>query len=101
MGKKNHSIRLDDIPDTSDEEIEPKELAVLNSILVMKKNAPEKWEKLKHVVYATMIFAVLSLPFTDRVFELAIPMASSWLILWGLKIMVFFAFLYLVSCVMK
>ena len=95
MGKKDHGTKLADLPDDSDDDIDSKELAVLNSILNVKKTSPEEYNSLKYVMIATCIFMVLSLPFTDRILELALPMANSWLILVGLKTVVFFIAFYI------
>ena len=96
MGKKDRGTKLADLPEESDDEIDSKELAVLNSILNVKKQSPEEYNSLKYVMFATGIFLVLSLPFTDRILELALPMANSWLILVGLKTVVFFIVYYVV-----
>ena len=93
---KKDRTKLSDIPDDSDEEIDSKELAVLNSILKVKKKNPQASDTLKYVLYATAIFLFLSLPFTDRVIELALPIANSWLILIGMKTIVFFILFYIV-----
>jgi len=96
MGKKDHGTKLTDLPDDSDDEIDSQELAVLNSILNVNKKSPEEYNKLKYVMYATGIFLILSLPFTDRILELALPIANSWLILVGLKTVLFFIVFYIV-----
>ena len=96
MGKKDRGTKLKDLPEDSDEEIDSKELSVLNSILNVKKDSPEEYNTLKYVMFATGIFLALSLPFTDRILELALPMANSWLILVGLKTIVFFIVYYVV-----
>ena len=97
MGKKDHGTKLEDLPEDSDtEDIDSKELEVLNSILNVKKKNPEEYNKLKYVLFATVLFLLLSLPFTDRILELALPMANSWLILVGLKSIIFFIAYYIV-----
>lgn len=98
MGKKDHGTKLQDLPEDSDneEDIDSKELAVLNSILNVKKKNPEEYNKLKYVMFASGLFLLLSLPFTDRILELALPMAHSWLILVGLKTVIFFIAYYIV-----
>ena len=96
MGKKDRGTKLADLPDDSDDEIDSQELAVLNSILNVKKTSPEEYNSLKYIMFATGIFFVLSLPFTDRILELALPIANSWLILVGLKTIVFFVTFYIV-----
>ncbi len=96
MGKKDRGTKLADLSDDSDDETDSKELAVLNSILNVRKKSPEEYNSLKYVMFATGIFLVLSLPFTDRIFELALPMANSWLILVGLKTVIFFIAFYIV-----
>lgn len=97
MGKKNRGTKLADLPVESDIEADDSELAVLNSILNMKEDNPEEYEGvLKYVMYATGIFVILSLPFTDRVIELALPIANSWLVLVGLKAIVFFVLFYVI-----
>nr|QBK87500.1 MAG: uncharacterized protein LCMAC201_04100 [Marseillevirus LCMAC201] len=101
MGKKDHGTKLADLPDDSDDEIDSTELAALNSILNIKKKSPEEYNSLKYVMYATAIFLMLSLPFTDRILELALPMANSWLILVGLKTIIFFIVYYIVFFINK
>ncbi len=96
MGKKDQGTKLADIPDDSDADIDSSELAVLNSILNVKKHSPEEYNSLKYVMFATALFLVMSLPFTDRVLELALPMANSWLILVGLKTIIFFVAYYII-----
>jgi len=104
MGKKNaqkqEGTKLADLPepDSDDEssEIDSKELAVLNNILSTNKKSPAEYNTLKFVLFASAIFMVLSVPFTDRVLELALPMCQSWLILVGLKTMIFFIVYYIV-----
>lgn len=97
MGKKvKEGMKLEDIDESDDEDIDSNELAVLNNILNVKQKAPKEYSTLKYVLYATAIFFLLSLPFLDRVFELAVPLANSWLILIGLKTIVFFILFYIV-----
>ena len=92
--KKKDSINIEDLPD-SDSDIDSRELAVLNGILNINKDNTE-YSRLQLTMYATMIFALLSLPFTDRIIELAAPIASSWLILVGIKIVIFFMLFYII-----
>ena len=97
MGKKkDQGTKLQDLPDDSSEEIDSKELSVLNGILNMKKKSPKEYDTLKFVMYATAIFLVLSLPFVDRIVELALPITSSWLIMLGVKTVVFFIIYYII-----
>lgn len=103
MGKKEKEsgMKLEDLPDDSDDEggeqqIDSKELSLLNNILNVNKKAPKEYATLKYVLYATALFLVLSLPFFDRLVELALPMAHSWLILLGLKTIVFFIVFYII-----
>ena len=106
MGKKTAAVpkegtKLADLPDPESDddaepEIESKELAVLNNILNVRKKSPAEYSTLKYVLFATGIFMLLSLPFIDRVLELALPMSQSWLILVGLKTVIFFIVYYIV-----
>ena len=97
MGKKSRdSTKLADMSDDSDEEIDSKELSTLNTILNVKKKSPEEYDTLRYVMYASGIFLLLSLPFTDRILELSLPMANSWLILVGLKTIIFFIVFYII-----
>lgn len=91
---RSNSTKLNDI-DTS-EDIEPTDLAVLNSILDIKNRNSSQYETLKYVMFATALFAILSLPFTDRIIELAFPLATSWLILVGMKSVLFFILFYII-----
>lgn len=96
MGKKK-GTKLEDLSDDSEEEIDSSELAILNSILNTNKNSPQEYNHVtKYVLFATGIFLILSLPFTDRILELALPVANSWLILLGLKTILFFLVFYIV-----
>jgi len=88
-------VKLDDL-DTDDSPSE-NDLTMLNEILKTSAKNPVKYASLKYVFYATALFFVLSLPFTDRIIELAFPMACSWLILIGFKAVAFFVAYYLVS----
>lgn len=100
--KKGRGTKLADLPEAGDDdEIDSRELAVLNSILNVKKHSPEEYNSLKYVMFATAIFMVLSLPFTDRILELALPLAQSWLILVGLKTVIFFIAFYIVFYINK
>ena len=83
--KKDRGTKLQDLSDDSDAEIDSEELAVLNSVLNVKKKSPQEYNMLKYVMFAAGIFMIMSLPFTDRILELAAPIANSWLILVGLK----------------
>ena len=87
--------KIDDLPDT-DSEIDSRELQILNSILNVKTENPEEYSRLRFVFYATALFVLLSLPFTDRIIELATPSATSWLILLILKAVAFFMLYYIV-----
>ena len=96
MGKKKSSSKIVDLPeDSDDEDVNPADLEVLNGILDVKNKSPQEYNNTwKYVFYATALFAALSLPFTDRILELAVPGAGSWLILWGIKIVAFFLLFY-------
>jgi glucan phosphoethanolaminetransferase (alkaline phosphatase superfamily) len=100
MGKKG-SVKLDDLPLESDDEAQASDLEVLNTILTTNKKNPQEYATLKFVLYATMIFALFSMPITDRVLQLAVPMANSWLVLLGLKTIVFFVIYYIIFYVNK
>jgi hypothetical protein len=95
MGKKNvEATKLSDI-DTDDSE-NSDETNILASILNTKRTNPKEYSTLKFVMFATAIFAVLSLPFTDKLLELSLPLAQSWLVLLGLKSVIFFLLFYVV-----
>jgi len=98
MGK---SKKLKDLPVDSDSEDETNDetsgLDVLNNVLGMKDKNPSEYNSIKHVLYATAIFFVLSLPFFDRIIELVLPITSSWLILLAVKTVVFFIGFYLLN----
>ncbi len=89
------SKKIDDLPE-SDTEIDSRELQVLNTILNVKSEDPQEYSRLRFVFYATAIFFLLSLPFTDRIIELATPSATSWLILLAIKVIIFFMLYYIV-----
>jgi len=91
MGKKKKTdTKLIDISEDEEESIESRELALLHNILNTKTTNPKEYASFKHVLYATAIFTVLSLPFTDRLIELALPLTKSWLFLVGIKTIIFF-----------
>lgn len=98
MGRKNQGMKIEDLPDDdTDEEIDSEQLRTLNNILNVKEVNPEEYNKLKFIMFASGIFFVLSLPFTERLLELALPAAgSSWLVLLGLKTVLFFIIYYVV-----
>jgi len=89
------SKKIDELPD-SDTEIDSNELQILNKILNVKTEDPQEYSRLRFVFYATAIFLLLSLPFTDRIIELASSSASSWLILIAIKCVIFFILFYIV-----
>ena len=89
------SKKLEELPD-SDTDIDSRELEILNTILNIKTDNPEEYSKLRFVFYATAIFVLLSLPFTDRIIELSTPSATSWLILLIIKSIIFFMLYYIV-----
>jgi len=94
--------KIAELPNDSDVEVDTKELALLNSILNVDKKSPEQYHStIKYVMTATGIFIVLSLPFIDRLFELALPIARSWLILLACKTILFFVLFYIVFHIMK
>lgn len=94
--RKPSSTKIEDLPDT-DEPADINELEVLSSILDVPETNPQEYNRLRFVFFATFIFAFLSLPFTERVIELAAPMTStSWLVLLVVKVMVFFILYYIV-----
>jgi len=103
MPKKIKGAKLDELPEDSDddEDIDSKELSILNSILKSKEKSPEEYNTIKYVMYASGIFALLSLPFTDRILELALPITNSWLILVGLKTIIFFIMFYILFFINK
>jgi ABC-type uncharacterized transport system YnjBCD permease subunit len=99
MPKKNKNssgTKLDDLPSDSDIEVDSKELALLNNILNVSEKSPQEYNTLKFVMYASALFLLLSLPFTDRLLELAIPMTQSWLFLVACKTIVFFVLYYII-----
>lgn len=93
--KKSMSTKIEDLP-YSDEQPDTNELEILSSILDIHETDPVQYNRLKFVFYATAIFVFLSLPFTERVIELAAPLATSWLVLLVLKTIIFFILYYIV-----
>jgi ABC-type uncharacterized transport system YnjBCD permease subunit len=94
--KKNSGTKLEELPSDSDIEVDSKELALLNSILNVSEKAPQEYNTLKYVLYASALFLLLSLPFTDRILELALPITQSWLILVACKTIFFFIIYYII-----
>jgi hypothetical protein len=94
--RKPQSTRLEDLPD-SDDQADMNELEMLTSILDVNETNPHEYNRLKFVFFATAVFVFLSLPFTERVIELAAPMTStSWLVLLVVKTMIFFILYYII-----
>jgi hypothetical protein len=85
-------------PEDSDSEEEENSLNVLSSILNTKDAG---YGNIKYCLYATAIFFVLSLPFTDKMIELVVPVTSSWLILLAVKTIAFFIFYYIITKFVK
>ena len=102
MGKKDKGTKIQDLPDNDDnddnDELDSKRLELLNSILDIDEKKPS-YKLLINVFYATILFAILSLPFIDRLFELAMPITTSWLIMLGFKIGLFFILFYIASSI--
>jgi uncharacterized membrane protein len=71
------------------------ELSILNDIFKTNPKSAKYNGTLKYVFYAAALFLVLSLPFTDRVIELAFPLSTSWLILVIAKTVAFFIAFYI------
>lgn len=71
------------------------ELSILNDIFKTDPKSVKYSGSLKYVFYAAALFFVLSLPFTDRVIELAFPLSTSWLILVITKTIAFFIAYYI------
>ena len=94
---KTKTTRLQDLPDDDDvsPEIESEGLQVLTNILDVKSNDPQEYKRFRYILYATAIFILLSLPVTDRLIEISTPIANSWLILLGIKTVVFFFLFYI------
>jgi len=93
--KDNGSTKIENL-EVDDVEPEEDELDILESLLDIPHTNPAEYSKLKYVFFATAIFALLSLPFTERIIELATPIANSWLILLIIKTMMFFILYYIV-----
>lgn len=98
MTKAKKSIKLTDIPDdSSDEETETYDNNILDNIIKVKKENSEEYNNfLIYIIYATIIFAILSLPIFDQILKYAIPPAQSWLILVGIKTVIFFMIYYII-----
>lgn len=94
-------MKLRDVPakssgdDDDDESIESSEVAIMNEIFKTDARS-SKYNIMRYVFYATGLFILLGLPFTDRIIELAFPMAQSWLVLLGAKSIAFFIAFYVI-----
>lgn len=105
MGKKktSASVRLEDISDDENDYqnenegggVDSQELSILNEIFKTNTKSPKYTGSLKYVFYASTLFLILSLPFTDRIIELAFPLSNSWLILVSVKTIAFFIAFYI------
>lgn len=104
--KPSASISLESISDDSDissdtddynerKSIQQQELSILNDIFKTDTKSAKYNGVLKYVLYASVLFLVLSLPFTDRIIELAFPLSASWLILVSVKTIAFFIAFYI------
>ena len=106
MGRKKkntetkENISLDELDNISDEEseidIDNNQLNALQQILQVSEKNPTEWNRLKFVFYATILFAILSLPFIDKIYQLIFSNSSSWLILISMKIITFFVLYYII-----
>lgn len=95
-GRKPKTTLIEDIPDLQEDPvIESEGLQVLTNILDIKSKDPIEYKKFRYVLFATAIFTILSLPFTDRLIELSVPNAGSWLILLGIKVVLYFILFYI------
>ena len=97
MGKKK---KLQDLPsddEAVDSDTENNSLDILNNVLNLKESSPGEYSSIKHILYATALFFILSLPFTDKILELMVPVANSWLILLAVKTIAFFCGYYLLT----
>ena len=96
MGNKK-GMKIKDLPEEEDVETDPddKEVAILNDILTInEEDKPQEYLTVKIVLFATFLFVLLILPFTDKLLELAAPQTHSWLILIAIKTTVFFFLFY-------
>lgn len=81
--------------DSDADEIDSQEIAVMNEVFKTDARS-SKNNSMRYIFYATGLFILLSLPFTDRIIELAFPMAQSWLVLVGAKSIAFFLAYYVI-----
>lgn len=104
--QKSSSVSIESISDASDnsdaenyterQSQQQQELSILNDIFKTDPKSAKYNGSLKYVFYAAALFLVLSLPFTDRVIELAFPLSTSWLILVIAKTVAFFIAYYII-----
>lgn len=94
--KRTSSSKIEDLP-YSDEAPDSNELEVLSSLLDIHETDPQEYNRLRFVFYATALYALLTLPFVDRIIELSSPIANSWLILLIIKTIMFFILFYIVA----
>jgi hypothetical protein len=96
---KSGGLKLSEIPDSKDdsdaEDIDSQEVAIMNEIFKTDARS-SKYNTMRYIFYATALFIILSIPFTDRIIELAFPMAQSWLVLVGAKSIAFFLAYYVI-----
>lgn len=79
-----------------------KDIALVSAIL--PKEEREKRQKDKSfmfMIYISGVYFVLNLPWVDTLIQSAFPMTESWLILGGVKTIVFFMIIFVIRMLMK
>ena len=102
--KKIHHINDFSDDEYSDDEEEDEEdgytrdIALAHTLVSNKTRKEIKRDETKlSVLYSTGIFLLLSIPITDTLIKTGFPLADSWLILLGIKTVVFFLLVYLIT----
>jgi len=94
--KRNDSIALEDIPDSSesDEEItlsNSRDYAIVNSLYPEQLNPKKsKLKKQKELIYLTLLFIMIENPLFDGLLNTAFPISNSWLMHLVIKTGIFF-----------
>jgi len=101
--KQKDVIQLKDLPEDSDDDSEEvmnisdaKDYAMVNALYSNKIKKKQQKTFMNLVMYATLLFLGLSIPFMDKIIETAFPISDSWLVLLVLKTGFFFVGMYMI-----
>lgn len=91
------SDKLKDLPTDEEGNASPKEAQILNTLFKKKEEVgSEMYSEFKEVAVASLIFAILSLPFVGGLIQSVCPSAGNMFVLLIVKTIVFFILYYIV-----